>query len=199
MDGKTTRHKSHHRWRLVLLLLVLLPFLPEFVVIAVAAVAKSGGCLVNDNWVCLIAGALVSNIIAGALKVGVLVGTAMGDYLSVLVWLALCYLAIVLGWARFASRLLLGFVVTLIFAVLPYIGPLLSIAGLVNPKCQPNEGGVGRCIIFGGEVGAVAHDTVRPQLLMIGLLVAFAIFVMYVVAIIVLQLWVSKRPIGSAR
>jgi hypothetical protein len=51
------------------------------------------------------------------------------------------------------SRLVLGFAVAVVFAVLPYFGPMLAIANFANANCRPNEGGVGACIIFGGYVG----------------------------------------------
>ena len=51
-----SKHSHRHLWRLVLLLLVALPLLPEIMIYAIAALAKIKGCNVDDAKVCFIAG-----------------------------------------------------------------------------------------------------------------------------------------------
>jgi hypothetical protein len=186
-------------WWLVLMLLVVAPFLPEIAIYAVTGLAKIKGCDVTDKAECMIGKVRLSEIIAINLRAGVWVAEWMGDYGIAAVWLTLCYLAITFGWRNLVGRLLLGLAVTVVFAVLPYFGALLSISHLVNPNCQPNEGGVGPCVMFGGDVGDVAHNTVNPQLAMAGFLIALVAFVAYAIIAIVLRLFSALGWIKSPR
>jgi hypothetical protein len=187
-------------WQIVLLVLVVLPLLPEFVVLSVSTIANFSGCRVDappssaaidtaggsdagalvppdpsavargfvppsrsmvssPSKVCPI-GPMVSSIIRFALEAALLVGVSFG-FGVVAVWLALCYVSITRGCSRVLSRLLLAFFISLIFAFVPYLGPMMmmSAGGLENPRCQPNEGGVGPCLMYGGDIGSVAHDS----------------------------------------
>ena len=150
---------------------VVLPLLPEIVVLRASAIADLSGCRVDapppdatiDSHVppdpsatakgfvpqsesalgsagkiCAI-GPLpqVSSIIRLALEAGFFVGVSFGSGV-VAVWLALCYISIVQGWTALSSRLTLALFVSLIFAFVPYFGPMMSIEHLRNPSCQPN-------------------------------------------------------------
>jgi hypothetical protein len=147
-------------WRIVLLVLVVLPLIPEIVTLTVSVVAELSGCQVGDETVCAI-GPLwsVSHFIRLALNAGFRVGVDFSSGLAV-VWLALCYVSITRGWTGLSSRLILAFSVSLLLALVPYLGPMISIGHLENPNCQPNEGGVGPCVIFGGNVGSIVHKNV---------------------------------------
>jgi hypothetical protein len=70
---------------------------------------------------------------------------------------------------------------------------MLSIAHLENPNCHPNEGGVGPCLIYGGNVGSVAHDAVTlGWLVFAGAPIALGAYVIYVIVAIFIRL-VSRR------
>lgn len=199
MNTKATKESRRHGWRMALLLLVVLPFLPEIIIYATAAVAKAGGCLVDDDWVCWIAGVRVSDVVAHLLRVGVIVAVGFG-YGIAAAWLALCYLAITRGWARLISRLLLALLVSVIFAFLPYLAPALAIAPLVNTHCEPNEGGVGRCEIFGGDVGSAAHETVIvPWLIFVGVPIAFGAVVIYAIVAAIIRVVAARRVAASVQ
>jgi hypothetical protein len=104
-----------------------------------------------------------------------------------------------LGWSRTRSRLLLGFAVALVFAVLPYFGPLLAIGNLVSDSCQPNEGGVGSCVMFGGYVGP-AHDAVRAGwLILAGAPIALGAFIIYAIITIIFRTLSAKRPVTPSQ
>lgn len=179
-------------WRIALALLVVLPFLPEIAIFAIAGLARARGCLVDQDWVCHFAGIRVSDMIANALDAGLLVAAAFGTGVAA-AWLALCYATVTLGWARLSSRLLLAILVSAIFSFLPYFGPLLAVGALVNPHCHPNEGGVGPCVIFGGNVGEPAHEAVAaPWFVFVGAPIALGAFVIYAVAVIIIR-FVSRR------
>jgi hypothetical protein len=151
----------HRRfWRIVVLVLVVLPFLPEIVTLSVSVVAELRGCHVGDDIVCTIGSLSSANrIIRLALKAGFLVGVSFSSGVAA-IWLALCYVSITRGWIGTSIRLTLAFSVSLILAFFPYLGPMISIGHLVNPKCQPNEGGVGPCFMYGGNVGSIVHSNV---------------------------------------
>jgi hypothetical protein len=152
------------RWfyRGALLLLVVLPFLPEVLIIAASGYAGAVGCQADSQMACAVGPPSASKIIRTALRVAYFVGSKFADDNIVIAWLASCYLLIVLGWTRLSSRLLLALGASLIFSVLPYFGPILAIGHLENKNCHPNEGGVPpECIIYGGDVGYAAHDAVR--------------------------------------
>jgi hypothetical protein len=247
-DSKVASHRLF--WRIVLLVLVVLPLLPEILVLSVSAVANLSGCRVYDeaptvnNWrhrtstlatpppggggdaagrrsvdtrvppdpwmvadlpatgsdfgapvkVCAI-GPLppVSSIIRFALNAGFLVGDSFGSGV-VIIWLTLCYIAISRGWAGFLSRLLVALVVSLIFAIVPYLGPMMSIEHLENPGCQPNEDGVGPCIIYGGEVGSIVNRNIKlGWKILTGGTAAFAALALYILTLLIARLatWAS--------
>jgi hypothetical protein len=180
---------------MVLVLLVVLPLLPEIVVLGASAIADLSGCRVDapppdaaidsqvppdpsavarhfvptprsasgsPGTVCAI-GRPVSRVISLALKAGSFVGVTFGSGL-VAVWLTLCYVSITRGWTHLLSRLTLALFVSLIFAIVPYLGPMMSIAHLENPRCQPNDAGIGTCVMYGGEVGSIVHYNVTLAL-----------------------------------
>jgi hypothetical protein len=199
---------SRRFWRIALVVLVVLPLLPEIVVLGASAIADLSGCRVDappstaidtagglnggsevplDPWIiikgftgkaCAI-GPPVGSIIRFALNAGFFVGASFGSGF-VVIWLVLCYFSITRAWTGFSSRLTLALLVCLIFAVVPYFGPMMSVGHLENPRCQPNEAGVGPCVVYGGEVGSIVHDNVvLGWQVLTGGPVAFGAFVFY--------------------
>lgn len=200
-------------WRIVLVVLVVLPLLPEIVVLSVSWLADFSGCRVDASpfdatidsqvppdpsavargyvptqgssfnprdTVCAI-GPLppVSSVIGHAMKTGFLFGVIFGSG-GVVVWLALCYVSITRGWTGLLSRLTLAFIVSMIFSFIPYFGPMISVAHLVNSRCQPNESGVGPCFMYGGDIGAIAHRiVVLGWLVVMGAPMALGTFALY--------------------
>jgi hypothetical protein len=183
-------------------LLVIIPFLPEIVIWITATLAEIMGCRPDQKDTCLIWSLPVSEIIAIALRIsaGFVVAATNNGLLwfavfcgAVTAWLVVCYCALTLGWARTRSRLLLGFAIAVAFAFLPYFGPLLSVAKLANSNCQPNEGGVGSCEIFGGYVGP-AHDAVRAGwLILAGAPIALGAFIIYAAVMVMVSAVSRKR------
>jgi hypothetical protein len=220
--------RPHPFWRIVLLVLVVLPLLPEIAVLNVSAIAELSGCRVDappldstidsqippdpsttargfappsgstvssPGEICTI-GPAVSSIIRLALNAGFFVGDTFGSGV-VIIWLALCYVSISRGWRSFLSRLTLAFLVSLIFAIIPYLGPMISVAHLENPRCQPNDAGIGPCTMYGGEVGSIVHYNVALALddIQVGAAVALVAFSLYAVFLLIagLAAWVSAR------
>jgi hypothetical protein len=201
---------SRRLWRIILLVLVVLPLLPEIVVLSVSAIADLSGCRVDasppvppDPWmvakgfapapgpalgtVCTI-GPLppVSSIIRLALNAAFLVGDAFSSGV-VIIWLALCYVAITRGWAGFLARLMLALLVCLIFAFIPYFGIPES------QNCQPNDVGAGSCSIYGGDVRSIGHQNVTLDMRgVMGAPLAFGTFLFYVLFLLIAAL-VSRR------
>jgi hypothetical protein len=178
-----------------LLSFVLIPLLPEILILAVSAYAVTVGCEADARLACAVGPPSASGVIRSALKAAYAIGSKFADDNIVVAWLVCCFLLIILGWSRLASRLLLAFGVTLIFAVLPYFGPILAIGPLVNPKCRPNEGGVPpECTIYGGDVGNAAHDAVRlGWKFFYGAPVALVAFVVFAVLVLGAHLISGRR------
>ena len=177
---------------------VLLPLIPEALILAASAYAGAVGCQIDAKMACAVGPPSATGMIRAALQAAYFIGQKFADDNIVLAWLASCYVLIILGWSRLSSRLLLALGASMIFGFLPYFGPLLAIGPLVNPKCNPNEGGVPpECIIFGGDVGNAAHDAVRlGWKFSYGATVAVAAFVAFVIIMIGARL-VSKKRIES--
>jgi hypothetical protein len=222
-------------WRIVLLVLVILPLLPEIVVLSVSAIAHLRGCRIDGSEIdtaggqhialeipadpemvpnrfapapgsaggeppraCAIGPFAVSSIIRVGLKGGFFVGASFSSGV-VVVWLALCYVSITRGWTGFLSRLMLAFFVSLIFSFVPYRGPMMSIEHHRNPHCQPNEGGAGYCVIYGGDVGSIVHYNIALGWKVIaGVLVAFGAFGIYVLFLVVVGIASRRRAAGRS-
>ena len=182
-------------WRIALIVLVILPLLPEIVTFLASLIAELHGCQAGDEKTCAIGDQSISGIIRFALKAGLRMGDSFSYGLAAL-WLAICFFAITLGWSGLFARLILSLSVSLIFAVVPYFGPILSIEHLINPNCQPNEAGVGPCVIFGERIGPVAHETVSMGwLFLIGAPIALGAFGVYALIILITHyFWGQRAP-----
>ncbi|TWB64951.1 hypothetical protein FBZ94_102495 [Bradyrhizobium sacchari] len=180
------------------MLLVVFPFVPELVILLTSLFAGLSGCRPGSDTGCPV-GSSAAEIIRHALEAGFLVGSRFGDGLAAL-WLAACCWLITLGWLRLWTRLLLAFAVSLICAFVPYFGPMLSISHLVNPKCSPNEGGVGDCFVYGNDVGGAAHKVVSLGWRIIeGAPIAIGIFAVYAIVAVIIELRARRqapRPMG---
>jgi hypothetical protein len=206
MITKSPKHSHRYLARLGLLLLVVIPFIPEIVIAVAGAFARLTGCLPDQKEACRIGSLAASDVInwglqAGAgVRVAASIASLAGFYLAITGWLAICYVVLTLGWARLASRLVLGLVVALVFALLPYFAPWLSIANLVTKdSCDPNSGRA--CMIFGGGVKAAyaAVRVVSPELLYGGLLAIgiFFIYAIYAVVAAVIGAVLARRLVKA--
>ncbi len=191
-----SHERKTSRWtHLGLLVLVIIPFLPELAIWIVAGFAKVMGCRPEQQSLCM-GSTTISEIINWALKLsaGLIVTHTTTSlrwfivfFAALGLWLTACLVIITLGWKRLSSRLAIGFAVTLIFAFLPFLGPGLALLGLAEPEaCSP---GSGTCKIYGSEVQE-AHAVLRlwsVELQWTGILLASALFAIYAMAVIVLS------------
>jgi hypothetical protein len=184
MADKSYEHSRQRLYRVVLLLLVISPFVPEIAICVTAALARLKGCQPDQKDVCLIATLPASDVIGWALQMSAafIIAVVRSSrkwlvYVTIAGWLVACYIVLIQGWARMLS--------------------------LANENCRPNEGGVGDCIIFGGYVGdpnnSPAHDAVlMGWLAPSGALLSVGIFVIYAIVVIALGVVSAKRSITSA-
>ncbi len=181
-----------------MLSLVLLPLLPEVLIIAASAYARAVGCQIDAKMACAVGPPSATETIRAALQAAYVIGSKFADDNIVLAWLASCYFLIILGWSRLSSRLLLALGASMIFGFLPYFGPILAIGPLINPNCRPNEGGVPpECMIYGGDVGNAAHDAVRlGWKFFYGAPVSLGAFVVFAILVLGAHLF-SRRRIAS--
>jgi len=194
MDTESEKSDRRRLWRLGMLALVGLPFLPEAIILITAAAARIGGCSIEKA--CTL-GPLAAGTVKLATEAGLSIGAVFGVGL-VVVWLVICYIAITLGWDRLPSRLLLALAVTLVFAFLPYFAPALVLEPFVNAKCKPNSGGSGGCEIYGEKIGRVVHETdALPWFLVIAMPLTLAAFALYAIVAIVMHIRSQKRAVPA--
>jgi len=199
MSIEPATEPRRHRWRLALLVLVVLPFLPELAIYAVGALAKLNGCVADQKQICRIVGVNVGDVLSGLVTAAVFIGTVFVLGLAA-VWLVMCYLVIGRGWTGPAARFFLALFATVIFAALPYLAPVLAVAPLANDNCLPNEGG-GPCLIFGGDVSTAHHTVVLPWLLMPGIPIALATAAVYAIVMAIIKARrarASRQPAPSS-
>jgi hypothetical protein len=195
-----------HRYsaRLVLLLLVAIPLLPEIVIWAVAALAGLVGCQPDQKDACLIGSLAVSNVIDRALWAGgvdIVKSAAWRAYFYLAIggWLVVCYVVLIQGWGRVTSRLLLGSVVALFLALWPFWGPLLAIKMFANERfCKPESTG---CLLFGGKVdnAYAALEMINLPFKNGGALPAVGIFLVFAVLVIARGVVSARRAVKSER
>lgn len=145
------------RWRLILILLVGLPFLPELAIRLLALLAGARGCAPADLDPCLIGPLSLGAMLRPAIQAAVAVAVILG-FGGILVWLWLGFIAVHRGFATVARRLVLAFLITVILAYLPYLAPSLAIADLMHADCQPHDAGVGACRIYGTAMGRAPNE-----------------------------------------
>lgn len=182
--------------RLLFLLAVIIPFVPEIAIRVVVAIARLQGCAVDQEKPCLIGSWPANDLIAFWLQATSGFATAHADdpvwliaiFSGIAVWLVACYALLLTAWSGTASRLLLGLALALVFGLLPYFGPLLAIRDLAHANCDFNAA---TCRVFGGDLGqpgdsAAYHAGELGWFALAGAPLAAAIFVMYAVAVIIL-------------
>src|ERR1051325_8069743 len=112
MANEAPGHSRRYWYRLALLLLVIIPFIPELVIFGTIVIAKLMGCEPEQKNLCLIGSLPPSEIIrvslhatatfiidhAGNLK------WLVGMYLAIAAWLVACWVVLFQGWMRASSR-----------------------------------------------------------------------------------------------
>jgi hypothetical protein len=154
----TSSDRGARRWRSILLILALLPFVPELAIRMIAAAAAVDGCAPADASACMLGPLSLGSLLRPAITAAVGGAMALG-FGGVVVWLTLAFVAVQRGFTTTPVRLVLAFVLTVIFALGPYLAPGLAVADLLHGDCRPHEAGVGACRLFGEAMGKAANDT----------------------------------------
>jgi hypothetical protein len=204
MGTKAPVHSRQPFYRLVFLLLLTIPFLAEIAVWITASIAEVAGCRPGQTNPCMVGSLPLASLFGSALlaRAGLIIAAVgssdiwlLGFYIAIAGWLMACYIVLVRGWTRTPSRIALGFGLALVYAFVPYFGPMLAITKLTNEHCRPNEGGIGACVSFGSYVGDASYSPVHDAVLLgwllpVGALLSLGTFVLYVVVILVM----ARRP-----
>ncbi|UPK39610.1 hypothetical protein IVB18_21730 [Bradyrhizobium sp. 186] len=188
MADQSPEPSRRHWARAALLLLLVIPFLPELAICAVAALAYFTGCRVDQESPCIVSSLPASEVIDWALWLGgvdIVGSAARRSYFHLILgaWLFVCYVVLIFAWTRLQTRLVIGAAITLVLAVLPYWAPLWTVRMFADERlCKPQSTG---CPLFGKKVEKAfaalnmqdlpAHDS--GPLLALGMFVAFAVFV----------------------
>ncbi|MGJ4913154.1 hypothetical protein ACQR10_07010 [Bradyrhizobium sp. HKCCYLRH2060] len=209
MNQQARLRTGRRGWRILLLPLLIMPFVPEIVVYAATVLGRSVGCRLDDSneAACQVAGWQISSILDAALQAGLLVSVAFGIGFAA-VWLAVCYYVVNRGWSQMASRVILISLLTMMFAGLPYLAPNLALAYVANQRCEANGGS---CYVFGGKVTNTARDVVvvsdqpfiaslvksPPGPIGIGAPIAGGMFVIYVVGMLASRIVLHRRKAAT--
>jgi hypothetical protein len=125
-----------------------------------------------------------SNLIGGFITAGL--------FLVIVGWQTACYVVLSKRWTSVRSRLLAGFAVALLFAILPYFGLLMATAPLKNNiSCRlPDSKGSYACHAFGSYVGSADYNPMVNAgqlgwLFLIGAPLALGMFALYAVFVVV--------------
>ncbi len=175
---------------------MVLPFLPEFVIIATSLIAKISGCQAAGNTPCAFGSA--GDVIRHALEAGTSVGHRFSEGVAA-VWLIVCCALVTRGWTRLPSRLWLVALLSIICAFVPYFGPMLSIDHLRNVDCGVDKSGL-PCKIYGSNLTDAAYNAVDlGEKIFEGAGIVLAVFVSYIILAIVLHIRGNRRAAAPAR
>src|ERR1700712_1362766 len=95
MTTKSAKHSHRYLARLALLLLVVIPLIPEIVITATAGLARLMGCVPDHKEPCRIGSVAVSDVInwglyaGAATRVAASLASLAGFYLAITGWLAM--------------------------------------------------------------------------------------------------------------
>lgn len=212
MIRTSSSHSGRFFWRLILLLLVIIPFLPIIIIGLTSTFALVAGCGLDQSGPCNVASLPASTIISFALQAcaGWVMTASRTDarwlyafHAGVSAWLCLCLVVMSLGWTSVQSRLRVGVAVVTAFAILPYFGPALATANLVHDTCTQNAGRVGACMLFGGRVGTEQYNPMHEALIIAnqagnGFGLVLTIFAVYLAIVTIVWTGSKKRPNRAA-
>lgn len=163
------------------------------------------GCQLDQTQDCLLgpvsAGRAIGLVLQGT--AGFIVAHAdstkfgIGLFATIAGWQTACYWALNQGWTGIWSRLSLGFVVALLFTIMPYFGLTMATSSLASKTCPPAEQGRA-CQVFGNYVGAADYNPMLDAgqlgwLVLIGAPLALGIFVAYSIWVVIAGIRSAKR------
>lgn len=170
------------KWRLVLLLLLLVPAIPAIFLLIVSSYGKIAGCD-PAGVACVIGGRSLGDTAKRALD-------AAAAFASFFVfiggfWFAFALIFVHRSFAGAGGRLLAALFAagwSVLGAIIMGFVALASIA----PHCSFNEGGVGTCRIFGIATQSGHHIGTAIWGVMIGIPVAALVFIVYAVIVAII-------------
>jgi hypothetical protein len=173
-------------WQIVFWLAFLLPLAPSLILFFISEIANARGCMAAPNDPCLLGPISLGRAALTAGRFAAGMGTVIG--FGVPLVLALAYLGLELGFKRLRVRLVLALLACILLSFIPLVGPAMAMEGLTHPGCQPNEGGVGECTLFGVSLGQDANAlVVMGWFSLVAGPLAFLTFLAYLLIALVLR------------
>jgi hypothetical protein len=170
------------RWRIVLLILLLIPIIPSIYLLILSIYGKIAGCD-PAGAACIIGGRSLGDVAKRALD-------AAAAFASFFVfiggfWFAFALIFIHRSFAGAGSRLLVA-LFTAGWSVLGAI--IMGFVALANiaPHCSFNEGGVGTCGIFGVATQSGHHIGTAIWGVIFGIPIAVLVFIVYAVIVTII-------------
>ena len=177
LDALPAPKPRYLRWRLVLLILLLIPAIPSIYILILSIYGDIAGCKVAAGE-CIVGGRSLGEVARRALDAA----AAFSTLFVVLgaIWFALCLFPIHRSFANAGSRLVAAFSVAGWSVIGPIIMGLIALTSIA-PHCSFNEGGVGTCRIFG--VATQSGHAIGTALwgIMIGMPTAALVFIVYAI------------------
>src|SRR4051794_19022860 len=102
MNKGSNGSRSRWLWRGGLLSFVLIPLLPEILILGVSAYAVAVGCEADARLACAVGPPSASGVIRSALNAAYVIGSKFADDNIVVAWLVCCFLLIIFGWSKLA-------------------------------------------------------------------------------------------------
>jgi hypothetical protein len=169
-------------WRIILLILLLIPALPALVLFKIALLGKIAGCDVQADAACFFGGIALGDAAKRAL--GAAAGFAAFFVFLGGFWLLLCLYPIQRSFQNAGVRL----IAALIAAGWSVIGAIiagLAALGTLAPHCSFNEGGVGTCRLF-GVITREGHNIGTALWgVFLGMPIAALVFIVYAIIVAV--------------
>jgi hypothetical protein len=168
-------------WRKTLVVLLIVPFLPEIIASATILFAKAKGCTLVQTCT-LTPNTSPADVIGQALQTGSDRNVLFGVGLAA-IWLAICYFVVLRGWHKAPVRLRLGILICVIFAILPYLWPGIVLGAVTNPFCDlVSTVGVTKCLVYKVDIGRAAYSAAGTWLWsFLGGPIAFVCFLVYLI------------------
>jgi hypothetical protein len=182
LDTLPSPNPRRLRWRIILLILLLIPAIPSIFLLIISIYGKIAGCN-PAGAACIIGGTSLGETAKRALDAA----AAFASFFVFLggLWFAFALLFVHRSFAGAGGRLLAA-MFTAFWSVAGAIVMGFVALASIAPHCSFNEGGVGSCRIFGVITTSGHHIGTAIWGVMIGIPIAALFFLVYVVVVTII-------------
>jgi hypothetical protein len=191
LDAMPPMNPRRLRWRIILLILLLVPAIPSIFLLITSIYGKIAGCD-PAGAACIIGGRSLGEVAKRALDAA----AAFASFFVFLggLWFAFALIFVHRSFTGAGSRLLAALFAAFWSVVGAIIMGFVALA-VIAPHCSFNEGGVGTCRIF--DVGTTSGHHIGTAIwgVMIGVPLAGLIFLAYAVIVTIIAKKTKKKTL----